>query len=84
MIITFIAIIALGSAFILALLSKWGIVERMQLHAPNAFFYSLVSCHFCLTWWVSVIVGVTLALCVRDWVALVAIPLSVPIGMRLW
>lgn len=83
-VLVYIAILALGAAFVLALLSKWGIVERMQLHAPSAFLHQLVSCHLCLTWWTAVLLGAVLAVCTMDWLAVLAIPLSVPIGMRLW
>lgn len=45
---------ALGSAFVLSLWSKWGIIEWLQVHARTDWQEKLFSCKFCCSWWVCV------------------------------
>lgn len=47
-------IIATLAAFILSLLNKWGVIEYLQIHAPNNFLNELFSCFFCMSWWTCV------------------------------
>ena len=79
-----VAVVSLATAFSLALLQKWGWVEWMQVHAPTDFFYRLFSCKFCLSWWVSVFISLSLCVVLWDW-TLVAVPIcSTVIACRLW
>lgn len=83
-ILIYTAILALGSAFVLALCHKWGWIDWMQIHAPNEYFHALVSCHLCTTFWTAALLGCVIVIFTREPAVLAAIPLSVPIGMRLW
>lgn len=42
------------AAYALVLLTKWGVVEWMQVHGCG-FVSELASCDFCLSWWVSLV-----------------------------
>lgn len=52
-----IVLVALASAFVLSLAVKWGILEWLQVHAPNEFFSKMLNCKFCTSFWVAVIVS---------------------------
>lgn len=54
--ICLIVLVALGVKFIRTLGEKWGIIEYLQAHAPNQFFYKLFSCEFCQSFWLSMII----------------------------
>lgn len=45
------------AGFIVTLLKKWGIVDRIQVRG-NKFFSKMFSCDFCLSWWSGVIVSI--------------------------
>ena len=51
--------VALWAAFVLTLFRKWGITEYVQVHGNN-FFSKMFHCDFCLSFWTSVIISVTL------------------------
>lgn len=77
-------IVACIAAFLLSLAVKWGWLEWLQIHAPNAFFDKLFHCHFCCSWWASLGVSVILAIILQCWWIL-AVPLcSTVIAVRLW
>ena len=42
------------AAYALVLLTKWGVVEWMQVHGCG-FISGLASCDFCLSWWTSLV-----------------------------
>lgn len=46
------------SAFLLILAAKWKVIEKMQVHG-NDFFAKMANCDFCLSWWVNVIMAVS-------------------------
>ena len=52
--------VSLSAAFVLGLAVKWKILEWLQVHAPNEFFGKLFNCKFCCSWWVSVLISLTL------------------------
>lgn len=56
--------------FILFLYEDWGIKDKFELHAPNKFIGRLVSCNFCLSFWLSLILCFT----GWDWYILVCVP----------
>lgn len=78
------AVVALIAAFLLSLAQKWGILEWLQVHAPSDFLHKLVSCKFCLSWWVSVGISVILLL-TRGQMEFLAVPFcSTLIARELW
>ena len=50
-----VVVVALAAAWLLLLLSKWGVIEWLQIHGSN-FVHKLASCYFCLSWWCCVVV----------------------------
>ena len=76
--------VALSAAFLLGLAHKWGWIEWLQVHAPNDFLYKLFSCKFCCSWWVSVVISLTLCVTTGDWWLLLAPVCSTVIARELW
>lgn len=65
MVMTFIcwvAVVALATAFVLGLASKWGVLEWAQVHAPTEFFSKLLNCKFCLSFWTGLVISLILSL----------------------
>ena len=58
--VCWVAAVALAVAFLLNIAVKWKILEWLQVHAPNDFFGKLFNCKFCCSWWVSVLISLTL------------------------
>ena len=79
-----VAVIALAAAFALALANKWGWIERAQVRTRWDFLYKLLSCHFCTTWWVCVIVTIAAVAVTGHWTLLLAPACSTLIAVRLW
>ena len=52
--------VALLAAWVLLLLTKWGVVEWLQVHGDE-FVSRAAGCSFCLSWWTCV------ALCTCAW-----------------
>jgi len=70
------------TSWVVILMKKWGVIEWVQVHG-NAFFDKLVSCDYCLNWWLSWCV-VVVALVVTDEWWLVGVPFfSTTIGRLL-
>ena len=57
-------------AFGLTLLYKWGIIERLQIKAPNKFINDLANCQFCLSFWGNLILCIILGVIFREWIFL--------------
>ena len=51
--------VALVAAFGLTLLSKWGVIEWVQIHG-NDFFAKMFNCEFCLSFWAGVVLAILL------------------------
>lgn len=82
--VCWVAVVALVAAFLLALAVKWGVMEWLQVHAPNDFFGKMFNCKFCCSWWVSVIISLPLSIVTGMWV-LVLVPIcSTLIARELW
>ena len=82
-IIAYTIAVALASAFCLSLVRKWGWLEWLQVHA-NGFFYKLLSCHFCTSFWTGAMLSAIAATITGNvWILLCA-PLSIPLTIRLW
>lgn len=62
--------IALLVMFIRTLAIKWGILEWLQVHAPNDFLYKLFSCDFCQSFHLGMIICIFLAIFAKDWLFL--------------
>ena len=54
---------AILASFFLILLYKWGIMEELQSSAPYEWLYKLLSCNFCIGFWIGTIVGTILFIC---------------------
>lgn len=50
---------ALFAAWLIILLTKWGVVEWMQVHGDK-YMSKMASCSFCLSWWVCVVLAFSL------------------------
>ena len=64
--------IALGAAFIVLLVKKWGFAEWVQIHG-NEFFSKLFSCDLCMSFWACVIITAVVVVYERD-LTLVLLP----------
>ena len=82
--VCWVAVVSLVAAFLLSLAVKWGILEWLQVHAPNDFLAKLFNCKFCCSWWVSVVISLTLCVATGQW-NLLAVPFcSTVIARELW
>ena len=61
-----VAAVALFVKFGLTVAEKWGMLEWLQLHAPNEFFHKLFACNFCQSFWFGLFLSTLLAIFV-DW-----------------
>ena len=66
-------LIALGAAFVVLLIKKWGIAEWVQVHG-NGFFSKLFSCDLCMSFWAAVVLSVITAIMVGD-VWIISLPM---------
>lgn len=82
--VCWVAAVAMAAAFLLGLAAKWHWLEWLQVHAPNDFFCKLFNCKFCCSWWVSVLISVTLSLTTGQWVLLAVPVCSTIIARELW
>lgn len=64
--VCFVALVAMAVKFAITLAEKWGILEWLQLHAPNEFLHKLFSCNFCQSFWLGLCLSLLLAIFV-DW-----------------
>ena len=71
--VCFVALVAMAVKFAITLAEKWGILEWLQLHAPNEFLHKLFSCNFCQSFWLGLCLSLLLAIFV-DW-RLIFIPI---------
>ena len=82
--ICYVAVVALAAAFFLGLAAKWEILEWLQVHAPNEFFGRMFNCKFCCSFWVGVVISLTLCVVTGQW-TLLAVPIcSTVITRELW
>ena len=82
--VCWVAVISLMDAFLLGLAVKWKILEWLQVHAPNDFFGKLFNCKFCCSWWVSVLISLTLCVATGQ-LEFLAVPFcSTVITRELW
>lgn len=82
--VCWVAVVALLAAFLLGLAVKWHWLEWLQVHAPNAFFEQLFNCKFCCSWWVCVVLSLTLCVATGQ-LALLVVPFcATVIARELW
>lgn len=79
-----VAVVSLAASFFLGLMSKWKVLEWLQIHAPNDFLLELFSCRFCLAFWTSLILCMVLALASGEWLFLFIPMCSTVITRELW
>ena len=82
--VCWVAVVALTSAFLLGLAVKWQWLEWLQIHAPNALFEKMFNCKFCCSWWVGVIISLSLCVATGQWVLLAVPVCSTVIARELW
>lgn len=82
--VCWVAVIALAASFLLALAVKWGWLEWLQVHAPNEFFERLFNCKFCTSWWVCVLISLTLCVATGHLILLAAPICATLITRELW
>lgn len=82
--VCWVAVVALAAAFLLALVVKWKWLEWLQVHAPNDFLHQLFTCKFCCSWWVCVIISLTLCVATGHWILMAAPICSTLIARELW
>lgn len=65
--------VALGAAFVVLLLKKWGMAEYMQIHGGK-FLSKLFSCDLCMSFWASMLICLFLC-CLYDDVQVLFVPM---------
>lgn len=73
---------ALLAAFLVTLLTKWGVVEYMQTHGTRLI-SALANCDFCKCWWGACLAALLLAAIAGHGWLLLTPPLAVPIARLL-
>lgn len=69
-------------AFILSLLTKWGVIEWLQVHGSDLV-SRMANCWFCLSWWVNVLLAILAMIVTQHWECM-AIPfIATPITRQL-
>lgn len=63
--IELVVLVALGAAFCVLLMKKWGVVEWLQVHG-DTFINKMASCDFCLSFWTGTVIFCLLACAFDD------------------
>ena len=74
--------IALGAAFIVLLVKKWGFAEWVQIHG-NEFFSKLFSCDLCMSFWACVLMTLSFTLGTGDMMLLMMPVFATPLTRML-
>lgn len=82
--VCWVAVVALAAAFLLNLAVKWGIMEWLQVHAPNAFFEKLFNCKFCCSFHTAMIISLFLCIGTGQWSLLLVPVCTTVITRELW
>lgn len=69
--ICYVFAVACAVMFLRTLAEKWGILEKLQVSAPNEFFHKLFTCEFCQSFWLGMGISAVLALTVHWWLIFV-------------
>lgn len=63
-------LLGLSATFIILLITKWGIREKVQIYGPKLI-SDMFNCDFCLSFWICFVLSVILFTFVdRDWIVL--------------
>lgn len=68
----FVVLLALAVKFFRTLAEKWGIIEWLQIHAPNEFFSELFRCEFCQSFWLGVGLCLITSIITGSWIFMIA------------
>lgn len=71
--VCFVLLVALAVMFLRTLAMKWGILEWLQVNAPNEFFHKLFTCDFCQSFWLGMGICLFLAIFVHWYLIFVPI-----------
>lgn len=63
--VCWVLLVALLVMFLRTLAIKWGILEYLQVNAPNEFLHKLFTCSFCQSFWIGMAISVLLAIFVH-------------------
>ena len=63
--LTIVVLVALLASFLVLLLTKWGVVEWMQVHGDTVL-SKMASCSFCLSFWACVLCALLFTLAYDD------------------
>jgi hypothetical protein len=84
MLLYYAIIICLTASFILSLLSKWGVIEWLQVHSPCELVYKWASCKFCLSFWTSLALSIVFMIIFKR-IDILAVPFLIPAILKnLW
>ena len=70
-------LVALLVMFLRTLAIKWGILEYLQVNAPNEFLHKLFTCDFCQSFHLALFICIFLAIFVHWWLIFIPIFSSV-------
>lgn len=70
--VCYVVLLALAVKFFRTLAEKWGILEWLQVHAPNDFFSQLFHCEFCQSFWLGLGISIVAAVITGTWILLLA------------
>lgn len=68
--VCWIVFVSLIVSFLRTLAIKWGILDWLQLNAPNDFLHKLFSCEFCQSFWLGMLVCFIISIVTADWGAM--------------
>ena len=71
--VCYVLLVALAVMFLRTLAMKWGILEWLQVNAPNEFFHKLFTCDFCQSFWLGMGICLFLAIFVHWYLIFVPI-----------
>nr|DAT75923.1 MAG TPA: Protein of unknown function (DUF1360) [Caudoviricetes sp.] len=69
----YVFLVACAVKFLRTLAIKWGILEWLQVNAPNKFLYELFTCEFCQSFWLGMGICAFLSIFVHWWLLFVPI-----------
>ena len=75
--VCWVLLVALLVMFLRTLAIKWGILEYLQVNAPNEFLHKLFTCSFCQSFLLALLICIFLAIFVHWWLIFVPIFSSV-------
>lgn len=66
-----VALVALGASWVICLGYKWGIIEYWQTMTRFEIINKMLNCHFCLSWWVCVVLSLAAVVLLDDLVYII-------------